>query len=167
MLWCWQKKNTGNTRRLIEKHIHSSNRHKIQVNLVRQWLVNRKLRVQRGSDNPSTSQVVSHEIVSRGSGQRYWLRAPPNGQVRHKAFLKVGPGVWPEPTRARHFQKYLGPCRHSPKEGRLRRQAINLTPPKKVKAWGTDPCGQRDLQCRGAPGHIRATDKQSFTKRFA
>ena len=41
-------KDTGNTKRWIEKHIYSSNRNKIQVTWVRQELVNRKLRVQLG-----------------------------------------------------------------------------------------------------------------------
>ena len=36
LLWCWQKKDTGNTKRETEKHIYSSNRNKIQVNLVKQ-----------------------------------------------------------------------------------------------------------------------------------
>ena len=36
LLWCWQKKDTGNTKGLIEKHIYSSNRNKMQVNLVKQ-----------------------------------------------------------------------------------------------------------------------------------
>ena len=30
------------------------------------------------------------------------------------------------------------PHRHSPKKGRLGRQAINIAPPKRVKAWGDD-----------------------------
>ena len=80
--------------------------------------------------------MVSHVI---GSGQRYLLRAPSNGQVRHKAFFKVGPVAGPEPTIVWHFQKYLGPRRHSSKEGRLRHQAINITPLKRVKGWGDSP----------------------------
>ena len=68
LFWCWH----GNTKRLIEKHIYSSNRNKIQVNLVKQLLVNRKLRVQWGSDYLSLTQVVSHVIVSRESGQLLW-----------------------------------------------------------------------------------------------
>ena len=40
------------------------------------------------------------------SGSRLYLfRAPPNGQVWHKAFFQVGPGARPEPTRAQHFLK--------------------------------------------------------------
>ena len=109
LLFCRQKKDTGNTKRLIEKHIFSSNRNKIQVDQVKQLFLNRKLRVLWGSDNPSTTLVVSHVIGSRWFGQRYLLHAPPNGQVRHKAFLKVSPGTGPEPTRARHFRKYLEP----------------------------------------------------------
>ena len=64
-----KKKDTENTKRLREKHIYSSNRNKIQVNLVKQKLVDRKPRVQWGSDCPSTTQVVSHMAVSCGSSQ--------------------------------------------------------------------------------------------------
>ena len=60
---------------------------------------------------------------------------PPSGRVWHKALLKVGPGSGPKPRRARQLPKCLGPRRHSPKKGRLRRQAINLNPPRRVKAW--------------------------------
>ena len=49
---------------MIEKHIYSRNRNKRQVNLVKQQLVDRKLRVQWSSDYPSTTQMVSHVIVS-------------------------------------------------------------------------------------------------------
>ena len=45
--------------------------------------------------------------------------------------------------RDRQFQKCLGPRRHSPFSGRLRRRAINPTPPKRVEAWGEAPWGQR------------------------
>ena len=41
----------------------------------------------------------------------------PSGRVWHKAFFKVGPGAGLEPTRARHFQKCVGPRRHSSKRG--------------------------------------------------
>ena len=83
---------------------------------------------------------------------------PTNRMSMAQGFFMVGPGAGPQLTRARHFEKYLRPCRHSPKEGCLRRQAINLTPPKKVKAWGTAPWGQRDLQCRGTPDLNHAVD---------
>ena len=36
MLWCWPKKDTRNSKGLIEKHIYSSKRNKIQVNLLKQ-----------------------------------------------------------------------------------------------------------------------------------
>ena len=42
-------------------------------------------------------------------------------------------------TAHTHFKKYLGPRRHSPKEMRLRRQALNLTSPMRVKASEDDP----------------------------
>ena len=62
-MWCWQKKDTGNAKRSIEKHIYSNNRNKIQVNLVKQKLV------QWSIDYPSTTQAASHVILSRGSGE--------------------------------------------------------------------------------------------------
>ena len=46
-----------------------------------------------------------------------------------KGLFKVGPGVRPELKRAPDFQKYLGPRRHSPKEGYFKRKEVNLTPP--------------------------------------
>ena len=73
------------------------------MNLVKQLLADRKLRVQWDSDYTSTMLVVSHVIMSRGFGPRYLLHATPNEQVRHKAFFKVGPGAGPEPTRVLHF----------------------------------------------------------------
>ena len=59
--------------------------------------------------------------------------------------FKVGPGAGPQPTCAWHFEKYLGPRQHSPKEGHLRRQANNLTSPKRVKAWGDSPTKARGI----------------------
>ena len=66
----------------------------------------------------------------------YLSSGPPAGRVWYNAFFKVGPGAGLAPTRTRHFQKYIGPRRRSPNEGRLRRQAMNLTLPKRVKSWG-------------------------------
>ena len=42
------------------------------MNLVKQLLVNKKLRAQWGGDYPSTTQVVSHVIVLHGFGQLPW-----------------------------------------------------------------------------------------------
>ena len=61
------KERHRNTKRKIEKHIYSSNRNKIQVNRVRQFLVNRKLRVQSGSDYCPLRKWY-YVIVSRGFG---------------------------------------------------------------------------------------------------
>ena len=58
---------------------------------------------------------------SRGWPSWYLSYAPPDGQVWHKTFLKVGPDT-----------------RHSSKEWCLRRQAISLTPPMRVKTWGVN-----------------------------
>ena len=60
-----KKRHGGTQKGLIRKHIYSSNRNKIQVNLVKQQLVDSKLRVQWGSGYPSTTQMISLVIVSR------------------------------------------------------------------------------------------------------
>ena len=57
---------------LIGKHIYSRNRNKIKVNLVKDKLVDRKRRVQCGSDYPSPTQMVSHVIVSRWLVNSVW-----------------------------------------------------------------------------------------------
>ena len=82
-------------KRLIEKHIlvYSSNRNKIQLNLVKQQLVKR--------------------IVSHGFGQVFVFR-PTTGEVWHKAVFKVGQVSGPKPTRVRQCQKYLRLRRYSP-----------------------------------------------------
>ena len=67
-----------------------------------------------------------------------------------------GPGRKAEPKRARRLQKCLGPRWHSPKEVRLRRQATNLTPPKRVKGWGSRmPVKARLDRLPPQPEHIR------------
>ena len=157
LLWCWKKKDTWNTKRLIEKHINSSNRNKIQVNLVEQYLVNRNLRVQLGSDYRFTTQVVSHVIVSRGSGQLYLSSSPPTGWVWHKAFkggsrhraeAHTRPAVW-KITRALSAFTYRG-C--------LRCQAINLTPLKRVKAWDDGSLRPEGSPVPRTPDRNRAVD---------
>ena len=77
---------TVNTKRLIEKHIYSSNRNKIQVNLVKQSLVNRKLRVLWGRDYLSTTQMVSYVIVSRWLVNSVWCS-------RWHAFMEEGNSI--------------------------------------------------------------------------
>ena len=89
VLWCWPKKDTGSTKGLIEKQIYSSNRNKIQVNPVKSQLVGRKLRVQCGSDYPSTTQMVSHVIVSR------WLvHSPSDVLVDVYLWRRASPLYW-------------------------------------------------------------------------
>ena len=44
----------------------------------------------------------------------YLSKRPTNARIWHKAVFKVGPVAGPKPTRVRHGQKYLRPCRHSP-----------------------------------------------------
>ena len=54
-------------------------------------------------------------------------------QVWHKASFKVG-------TRQRSvIQKCLWPCQHPPKKRCLRHKAINLDPPRRVRAWKEGP----------------------------
>ena len=43
------------------------------------------------------------------------------------------------------LQKYLGPRRHSLKKIRFRRQAINLTPPRRVRVWKDSPWGSLEI----------------------
>ena len=59
-----------------------------------------------------------------------------------------GPGSGPYPRRVRRLQKYLGPRRHSAKKRGRRRQSINLTPPRRVKAWGDGPLRLKELTVR-------------------
>ena len=59
--------------------------------------------------------------------QRYLSDIPPTWRVWHKSFFKVGSGTGPWPRRVRHSQKCLRTRRNSPKKGRLRHKAINLT----------------------------------------
>ena len=49
----------------------------MQVNLVKQLLVDSKLRVELGSDYPSTMQMVSHVIESRWVVHSDYLSLPP------------------------------------------------------------------------------------------
>ena len=86
LLWCWPKKDAKNTKGLIEKHMYSSNRNKIQVDLVKQWLVGRKLRVQCGSDYPSTTQMVLHIIASRWLVHSAW-------RSRWRVFMEEGKSI--------------------------------------------------------------------------
>ena len=72
-------------------------------------------------------QMVSHVIVSRGSGQLLSVFRHTN-----RTSMAQGPLRW---VLARHFNKCRGPRRHPLKEGRLRHQAIKITSSKKVKAW--------------------------------
>ena len=55
------------------------------------------------------------------------------------------PGAGPLVRRVWRLQKCLCPRRHSIKTGSLRRQVINLTPPRRVKTWGHAPWGFRKL----------------------
>ena len=67
--------------------------------------------------------------------KQYLSSVPPTGHWTSMAqdFFKVDPGAAPEPTCAWRLQKCLRPFRHSPKEGGFRRQAINLTHPRRIK----------------------------------
>ena len=67
--------------------------------------------------------------------------APSSIQVWHKAFFRWVRAHSHTPTHVRQSQK----CWHFPKEGCLKCQAINLTPPMKVKAWGDGPLRLEEL----------------------
>ena len=72
------------------------------------------------------------------SGPFYWYLSyvQPTGRVWYNALFLVGQGDEPKPGQA---QKCLGPRRYSHKNGWLRREAIHLTIPRWVRAWGTVP----------------------------
>ena len=73
-----------------------------------------------------------------------FVRRPTERASMAQGLFKVGPDAGPQPIRVRHCQKCLRRRQHSPSEGRLRCQAINLLPPRKgVKAWrdGLPECG--------------------------
>ena len=63
----------------------------------------------------------------------YVSRAPPNGRIWHKAIFKVSPGA---PVGSKNA---LGPVGIPLKRGNLKHQAINIVPPRRVRAWGTVP----------------------------
>ena len=65
---------------------------------------------------------------------------PTNRMSTAQVYFKVVAGAGTQSTRVRYLEKYLEPCRPPPaKEWCLWRQAINLTPPKRLKAWRTAP----------------------------
>ena len=121
--------------------------------------------VRRALQSPSGNRyILSPECsIPTGGGGIYmcvcvWylLYSPPSVHVWHKAVFRW---VWSQgcgPDASGSPQKCLWLRRHSPKRGRLRNQAMNLTPPKSVKAWGTAPWGQRYLQWWGIPDQNRA-----------
>ena len=63
-------------------------------------------------------------------------------RVWHLAiWWEPGTGLWP--THAWRFLKCLEPCRHSPKKGHLRHQAIKLAP----RVWGDSPLKLKEHRC--------------------
>ena len=60
----------------------------------------------------------------------------------------VGRRAGPWPRRVRQLQKCIGPRRYSPKEGCLRCHAINLTPPRRVKACEDGPLRLEEINHR-------------------
>ena len=76
----------------------------------------------------------------------------------------MGPDAGPEPRGVRNSQKCLGSRRHS-----LRRQAINLTPQKKVKAWGAGPLRLEEINhpARMPDSLLKSlSTKQELIKRY-
>ena len=85
---------------------------------------------------------------------RYLFHTPPNKEVWHMAEIYGGPGAGPLPIYAWGAQKWLGPCRHSPKNRCLRRQAINFTQLRRVRGLGDGPLGIEEwdtLACKTRP----------------
>ena len=67
--------------------------------------------------------------------RRYLSPGLPTRGMQHKAILR-----WVRVScRTQHSPKYLRFRRNAPKKGHLKRQAINLTLPKRVKAVETAP----------------------------
>ena len=62
------------------------------------------------------------------------------------------------------LQKYLEPRRHSPQERRLRYQAINLTPPRRVKTWGDGTQRLEELIVRHEASARSLCTKQGLIK---
>ena len=77
-------------------------------------------------------------------GTRPFLR-----QVRVQGRSPHAPGIPPNTS---------GPAGIPLKKGCLRLQVINLTPPRRVKAWGTAPWGSWYVQWRDIPDQICAAD---------
>ena len=63
------------------------------MNLVKQWLVNWKLRVQWGSNYPSATQVESYVAVLRGSGQLS-VTHPTERASSAQGHFKAGKSRW-------------------------------------------------------------------------
>ena len=94
---------------------------------------------------------IVHTSIQLCSKQLPWedevfVIRPTTGQVSHKTFFKVGPGAGPLAYMCLAVPKIPQALLAFPKEGRLKQQAINLTPPKRVKAWGDGP-----LRPEGSP----------------
>ena len=67
-----------------------------------------------------------------------FILRPTSVRIWHKAVFKVGPIAGPKPNAAGSSKMPRTPSAF-PFSGRLRRRAINLTPQKRVKAWGDGP----------------------------
>ena len=88
------------------------------------------------------SQKYSHRITNIfliPGGRFQELPAHQPDKYGSTSFLRwvLAPGRSPHAPGI--FKKCLGPRRNSSKDGRLVHQAINPTPPKRVKAWGGGP----------------------------
>ena len=92
--------------------------------------------------------VMCKVSTSQSLIKRYLTNVPPEGRVWHKAFFLGRSGRGPWSRCVRRLQKCLVSRRHSPKKKRLWRQAINLTPPRRVKTWVTALWNSRKLTVR-------------------
>ena len=117
----------------------------------------------------TTGEVGTNSKVTYSSGPLHMDEQRPDDQLEPTYNGICRPSYQPDKCGTRPFKRWvrvqdrsrdvpdisqicLGPCRHSLKKGRLRRQAINLTPPRRVKA-----CGDGPLRLKVCPetGHTR------------
>ena len=83
------------------------------------------------------------------------------GECGTRPFLRWVQAKGRSPDTQTHPEKYIRPHRHSAIKERFRRQAINLAPPRRVRAWGDgllrlEECQSwpRDANVR-PPRHLR------------
>ena len=86
-----------------------------------------------------------HSYIHSRRTKLYLSSVPSTGRVWHKLFLRWARAQGRSPHAPDIFKNASGPVGIPLKIPRLRRQAINLTPPKRVKAWGNGPLEARGM----------------------